>query len=95
MPERWLPVSHPLYDDRFANDRRAVFKPFSHGPRDCIGKNLAYSEMRLIISKLLYRFDFSLPPGQDDWHESQNVVTLWTKGPLYIRLRRRHAGGLS
>ncbi|RDA92689.1 hypothetical protein CP533_3702 [Ophiocordyceps camponoti-saundersi (nom. inval.)] len=89
IPERWLPSTHPLYDARFASDRRSVFKPFSHGPRDCIGKNLAQSEMRLIISKLLYRFDFTLDKPQDDWHESQRVLTLWTKGPLYIRLRRR------
>ncbi|RCI08842.1 hypothetical protein L249_4632 [Ophiocordyceps polyrhachis-furcata BCC 54312] len=93
IPERWLPPTHALYDARFARDRRSVFKPFSHGPRDCIGKNLAQSEMRLIISKLLYRFDFSLATPQDDWHESQRVLTLWTKGPLYVRLRRRLSGG--
>lgn len=88
-PQRWLPPTHPLYESRFADDRRAVFKPFSHGPRDCIGKNLAFSEMRLIISRILFRFDFGLAHDQSDWFDKQVVLTLWSKGPLYIRLQRR------
>ena len=49
----------------------AVFRPFSTGPRDCIGKNLAYAEMRMIVSKLLYKFDFEVLPGQDGWMDQQ------------------------
>ena len=32
IPERWLD------DGRFSKDNKDVFKPFSHGPRDCAGK---------------------------------------------------------
>jgi len=32
IPERWLD------DERFVNDKKAAFQPFSYGPRDCIGK---------------------------------------------------------
>ncbi|KAH7323227.1 cytochrome P450 [Stachybotrys elegans] len=88
-PERWLKPSHPRYDDRFANDNRSMCKVFSHGPRDCIGKNLAYAEMRLIISLVLYRFDFSLAPGQEDWHTSQTTSITWEKRPLKIHLTAR------
>lgn len=36
-PERFLDKSHPYYDARFANDRMDAFKPFSMGPRGCLG----------------------------------------------------------
>lgn len=90
-PERWLKPEHPLHDARFAKDNHSVFKPFSNGPRDCIGKNLAYSEMRLIVAELLYRFDVELLPGQEDWHASQNAFLVWEKGPLYVKFTSRKA----
>ncbi|PKS13144.1 hypothetical protein jhhlp_000486 [Lomentospora prolificans] len=88
-PERWLKPSHPLYDAKFENDNRAAFKPFSTGPRDCIGKNLAYAEMRLIVCHLLYKLDFELVPGQEDWHAKQRAYFVWDKGPLYVRFSLR------
>ncbi|OBR03029.1 Averantin oxidoreductase [Colletotrichum higginsianum IMI 349063] len=39
-PERWLPEA----PDRFRNDNKEVFQPFLYGPRNCLGKNLAYHE---------------------------------------------------
>ncbi|KAK6083774.1 hypothetical protein SCUP234_03633 [Seiridium cupressi] len=90
-PERWLKSTHPLYDSKFENDNRSVFKPFSAGPRDCIGKNLAYAEMRLIVTKLLYKFDVELLPGQEKWHAVQNAYLIWDKGPLYVRFTPRKA----
>ncbi|KAI1877563.1 hypothetical protein JX265_003571 [Neoarthrinium moseri] len=84
-PERWLKHTHPLYDSRFAADSHGVFKPFSVGPRDCIGKNLAFAEMRLIAARLLFKFDVDVLPGQDDWHSVQKTYLLWDKGPLYLR----------
>jgi cytochrome P450 len=86
-PERWLPASHPRYNPRFDGDNRSVFKPFSHGPRDCIGRNLAYAEMRVIIARVLYRFDFVLDGSYDNkWQESQTIYLVWEKGPLMVRL---------
>ncbi|KAJ0331809.1 hypothetical protein COL5a_002478 [Colletotrichum fioriniae] len=72
-PQRWLPKTHPLYDPRFENDNKAAFKPFSYGPRDCAGKNLAYSEMRLMICKILYRLDFELVDGQEQWYTDKHT----------------------
>lgn len=88
-PQRWLPASHPLYESRFAHDNKASFKPFSYGVRDCIGKNLAVAEMRLVLARILWRFDFDLMPGQDDWHDKQKTFIVWEKGPLKIKLRAR------
>lgn len=51
IPERWLD------DERFVNDNKAAFQPFSVGPRNCVGRNLAYFEMRLVLARVLYNFD--------------------------------------
>ncbi|KAF5867749.1 putative benzoate 4-monooxygenase cytochrome p450 protein [Botrytis fragariae] len=88
-PERWLLPTHPHYDARYAKDNLACVKPFSHGPRDCIGKNLAYNEMRLLISRLLFRFDYELLPGQETWHDNQRAFLLWDKQPLKVRFTVR------
>lgn len=84
LPERWLP--NPPAE--FANDDRGAFQPFSAGNRNCIGKNLAYAEMRLILAKVLYNFDIELDDGRNkgNWMEDQKGFAVWFKGPLYVKL---------
>ncbi|OAP64204.1 hypothetical protein AYL99_00176 [Fonsecaea erecta] len=82
LPERWLG------GEQFKNDNHNVFQPFSTGPRNCIGKNLAILEMRMILATLLWNFDLELL--RDDggaWLSEQKVFSLWSKGPLQIRLK--------
>ncbi|PFH55243.1 hypothetical protein XA68_10294 [Ophiocordyceps unilateralis] len=87
-PERWLPKTHPQYDAAFEDDNRLAVRPFSYGPRDCVGQSLAYAEMRLIAAKFLFCFDFDrLRRG--DWLEPQRNFILWEKGPLELNLRPR------
>jgi cytochrome P450 len=50
-------------EGEFRGDKRDVDRPFSVGPRNCIGKNLAYAEMRLILARLRWRFNLSVPKG--------------------------------
>ncbi|KAF5019531.1 hypothetical protein F66182_8473 [Fusarium sp. NRRL 66182] len=88
-PQRFLPATHPLYDARYAGDNKAAFKPFSAGPRDCVGKNLAYAEIRLAITRLLWNFDIEAAPGQDDWASSQLTFIVYEKGPLMIKIKPR------
>lgn len=63
--------------------------PFSFGTRDCLGKNLAYSELRVAVARLLFRFDYELAPGQEDWHDKSRVIIVWEKGPLKVKLTER------
>lgn len=79
-PERWTG------DERYANDNRAALQPFSVGARDCLGKNMAQHEMRLIAAKMLYSFDLELCPESDTWSEQYTYI-LWEKRPLMVRLR--------
>lgn len=78
-----------MFEPRFAQDKKNVVKPFSNGSRDCIGKNLAYAEMRIIICRTLFRFDLELLSDQENWLESQLGVFLWLKGPLMVRYKMR------
>ncbi|KAH7138814.1 cytochrome P450 [Dendryphion nanum] len=78
-PERWLG------DERYADDNRAALQPFSVGARDCLGKNMAQHEMRLIAAKMLYNFDLELCPESNGWSD-QNTYMLWEKHPLMVKL---------
>ncbi|KAK1579940.1 cytochrome P450 [Colletotrichum navitas] len=83
VPERWLDDNdRPA---KYDGDRRDCLKVFSAGPRDCIGKNLAYPEMRLIMASLLYNFDLELANPGFDWLD-QNSYGIWDKHPLWIKL---------
>ncbi|KAG9511998.1 benzoate 4-monooxygenase cytochrome P450, partial [Aureobasidium melanogenum] len=82
IPERWLG------DIRYQNDQRATVQPFSVGPRNCLGKNLAYSEMRTIMSKLLWNFDLELCTESSSWMK-QKVFFMWDKPKLMVKLKPR------
>lgn len=91
-PERWLDE-----DEKHANDRLAASVPFGNGPRVCVGRNLAYMEMRLIAAQLLWHFDMELevrdggksnaPWGLDGHMKPQKVFHSTTKPALSVRFR--------
>ncbi|KAJ5257242.1 hypothetical protein N7478_013346 [Penicillium angulare] len=81
LPERWL-------SSEFVSDNKSAFQPFSFGPRNCLGKNLAYHEMRIILAKFLYNFDLTLTPESVGWAE-QKVYGLWQKNKLMVQLKPR------
>ncbi|KFA73875.1 hypothetical protein S40288_00867 [Stachybotrys chartarum IBT 40288] len=85
IPERWLG------DARFDNDNKGILNPFSHGPRNCIGKNLAYAEMRLILARFLWRYDVELMPESRNWNQ-QKIYTIWAKGELKVKLKLAQRG---
>ncbi|KAL9122683.1 MAG: hypothetical protein Q9187_000769 [Circinaria calcarea] len=82
-PERWLG------DLRFGNDDKQASQPFSLGARNCVGKNLAYAEMRLVLARLAFDFDFELQPDSGKWIV-QKLFTFWEKPPLIMKLTRAH-----
>ncbi|KAM0331365.1 hypothetical protein ACHAQA_003037 [Verticillium albo-atrum] len=86
-PERWLNKEN-------SNDKFGASNDFSLGPRGCIGRNLAYMEMRLIIGKLLWHNDISLHGDQDAWNPDKDypgltVYNNWMKPGLYAKLTPR------
>ncbi|KAH8655306.1 cytochrome P450 [Xylariales sp. PMI_506] len=83
IPERWLKTAAG-----FSTDRKDCFQPFSYGPRVCIGKNLAYAEMRLILARLCWNFELRLSDLSRDWLD-QKAYGVWQKPPLYVHLTPR------
>ena len=63
-PERWLRPSsaHSPKGDATADDEapqvhnEGAFIPFSYGPFNCVGKQLALHEIRVVVIALLQRF---------------------------------------
>ena len=84
IPERWLPE----HVDEFKADRKSAWAPFSVGNWNCIGKNLAYAEMRLIVTKMIWNFDMKLVDVEEKWTD-QKVYGLWDKKPLMVQLTPR------
>jgi cytochrome P450 len=80
MPERFLSSS--------AADNLSAFQPFSLGRHSCIGQSLAYAEMRLVIARLIYAFDFQLADPSDTWDwGKQKTFIFWEKEPLKVMIR--------
>ncbi|KKY16573.1 putative benzoate 4-monooxygenase cytochrome p450 [Diplodia seriata] len=88
LPERWLSPPPPA----FANDRRDAFQPFSTGPRNCVGKNLALAEMKLVLARLVWQFGWELA---DDGFAlaKQKVFIMREKPALNLRLWSLAADG--
>jgi len=76
------------HDPKFDSDKKAVLQPFSAGPRNCIGRNLAYAEMKLILARIIYNFDLTLMDQTSNWID-QDVHLLWRKKPLNMTVKER------
>ncbi|KAF4637596.1 hypothetical protein G7Y89_g479 [Cudoniella acicularis] len=88
VPERWLEDEEHYY----AGDQPKAMQPFSLGPQGCMGRNLAYMEMRLILSHLIWHFDIRSTDGAWQWDpagqmKNLRVYVVWEKLPLNVTLK--------
>ena len=62
-PETWE-TPDKFHPERFVGDeaKKNLFT-FSYGPRNCIGRNLAWVEMLTIVANVLNNYDIALAPG--------------------------------
>lgn len=83
-PERWLAT---LGDGTISFDSQAgPSLPFSDGMRGCYGRKLAYLQLKIVFTLLVWSFEF-LPCAQA--LSSYDGLERLTRGPkqCYVRLR--------
>ncbi|KAF8640255.1 hypothetical protein AX16_010150 [Volvariella volvacea WC 439] len=98
IPERWLSREEQLAlepaifrDEKLVNLELDAFIPFSSGPMNCVGKNLAMMEMRMMVCLMLKTFDMQLEKGYDPqiWHDQVKDYFITVRGKLPVVLTVR------
>ncbi|KAM7203151.1 putative cytochrome P450 [Naviculisporaceae sp. PSN 640] len=80
-PERWL--------DPESTDIKEASQPFSLGPRGCLGRNFAYMQISLILTKMLWRYDLELLNAEQDWLGKSLMYVMWWKPDAMVRFSER------
>ena len=70
-PERWFSGKILLQEQ--IDRAREVMKPFSIGPRSCTGRSMALVQIRLVIARVAWLYDFKRAGG-DDSHVGEGQV---------------------
>jgi len=106
-PERWI-----VAEDKDVGSSaesvaaaRDAFCAFSYGSRGCVGKNLAWLEMRIVIAKFLWKFEVRADPDNNlgggnpggkpgrqrkDQYQTYDVFVSSRKGPVVQLKKRAH-----
>ncbi|XP_073465775.1 cholesterol 24-hydroxylase-like [Aquarana catesbeiana] len=88
--EQFYPDPLVFNPDRFHPDAPKpyfTYFPFSLGPRSCIGQVFAQMEAKVVLAKLLQRFEFELVEGQS--FKIHDTGSLRPMGGAICRLRPR------
>ena len=90
-PEIWKDPE--VFDpERFANveniqNLSTSHFPFSIGPRNCLGQTFAKFESKVILAKVLRKFQFSLVPGQTNRMVAR--LTIFPRDGVICEVTRR------
>ncbi|KAL0060256.1 hypothetical protein AAF712_012966 [Marasmius tenuissimus] len=92
IPERWIPKdSKTVFKGAPTTMRMDAFIPFSYGPANCVGKNLAMSEMTMVLTVLIQKFHFRFVEGFEwkEWPGKKVDAFLTDNGPLKVTVEPR------
>jgi cytochrome P450 len=78
-PTRW---------DNETQDMKNAFLPFTAGPRICLGMNLAYMEMRVMLAHLFRSYKVSVPQ-ECDMTKLEFLLVQPKSGKYILRLQPR------
>jgi cytochrome P450 len=93
-PERWLAAGEGGAA-ALAGSARRTSMPFGAGPRICPGRYLALLEMKMAMATLLGRFELDSVDTPDGQIAKEKLAFAMAPVGLAMRLRARHAAGLS
>lgn len=86
-PERWLTAA-----GRFRHEPSYKFVAFNVGPRTCLGRDLAYSQMKAVVAAVLPRFRVEVDAGAVV--RPKLSIILHMKDGLKVRVHKREEDGL-
>lgn len=102
-PARWLVGPPGTATEESVSSSRSAFCPFGIGPRSCAGKALAYTEMSILLARMIFLFELRLSQssrpeeGTSSWangrkrknefHVFDSIVALHN-GPM-VEFKRR------
>ena len=102
-PARWHASTSDTVSKASVSLSQSAFCPFGIGPRSCAGKALAYTEMSILIARIIFLFDLRLSQNsrpeegrsswadgrkrKDEFHVFDSIVALHD-GPM-VEFKRR------
>ena len=81
-PERWISD-----DGKLKREPSYKFLAFHCGPRMCLGKDMAFTQMKIIVASIIYNFHVEAIEGHIV--EPKLSVTLQMKNGLMVNVRKR------
>lgn len=91
-PERWIPEGD--LSNESLHLARSAFSAFSIGPAGCVGKNLAYLELMLIIARVAWTLDIKdMTEALPQTREAKYLASYSNHAKYEHRLRDRFTSG--
>ncbi|KAJ0107668.1 hypothetical protein J7T55_010274 [Diaporthe amygdali] len=85
IPDRWMETNEGV-----AAHNAKAWAPFGFGSTSCIGKNLAYMEMRAVLAQFIVRFNFAITPADDrEFLESVRDQFVVSAGAMKLQIAPR------
>lgn len=89
-PERWL-------HEEEGSGGNVVYRPensfkfpvFHGGPRICLGKEMSYTQMKLVVAKIIDIFEVEVVPEMKNPPDYVLSLTMRMKDGLRVRVRKR------
>lgn len=78
------------HSEEYKNDHLSASKPFSVGYHSCLGRHLALVELRLVLTRLLWAFEFWEEPTERVDFDQFPVIMLIQKEPMKLRVKVRN-----
>lgn len=86
-PERWLKQQNGP-GTPYEKDVRSSWRPFSLGPRACIGREMALQSIRLAVAKLVHSCNMTLVNREFLWDKDAGSHYMWHDFEVLVNVNK-------